>query len=149
MINRKVLAAFSAIMLACMTGCGGGGSERAALRGAVTFDGAPVESGVLALIPTAGTEAPSSGCEIKAGKYDIPQDRGPIPGKYRVEITAMRSSGTLEVKGVNGSTGGASGGGAVPKVEMFIPDRYNTKSALTIEITPGRNQQNFELKSKE
>ena len=146
-MNHRTVAIVGWILLNCVCGCGGGAIERASVKGTVTFDGDPVKDGMLELIPTGGTEGPSTGDVIKDGKFDIPKDRGPVPGKYRVQITATRSTGKVEVQGVAGSTGGLSGGGTVDKVEMFIPDIYNTKSTLTLNVESGTNEEDFELKS--
>jgi hypothetical protein len=146
-MHRRVIVIAQCILLSFMVGCGGASSQRAVVNGSVKFDGQPVETGMIALLPIEGTVGPSSGAEIKKGQYNIPKDRGPIPGKYRIEITATRSAGTIEVKGVEGATGGLSGSGTVNQIEMFIPDIYNTKSTLVEELKPGSNQKNFELKS--
>ena len=131
-----------------LAGCGGkSGPERAMVRGKVTFDDAPVEQGTIVLLP-ANSKGPSSGGPIQKGEFLLPAESGPVPGDYRVEIRATKQEGTVTVAGVAGATTGPSAGSTEPKIVMFIPDRYNTKSELTAKVAPGENELSFPLKSK-
>ena len=131
-----------------LSGCGrNSGPERAMVRGQVTFDGAPVEQGTIVLLP-ANSKGPSSGGPIQKGEFLLPAESGPVPGDYRVEIRATKQEGTVTVAGVAGATTGPSAGSTEPKIVMFIPDRYNTKSELTAKVAPGQNELTFPLKSK-
>jgi hypothetical protein len=135
--------------LLLLSGCGGkiSGPERAAVKGSVSFDGAPVEDGSIVFLPATGTKGPSSGGTIHNGAYEITTASGPVPGKYRVEIRAMRSTGTKVVKGAGGATEGPSSGGEVTEMKMYIPVRYNAESMLVADISLGDNQKDFPLKS--
>lgn len=144
-------------VLCSVPGCGGSAAGRSAVQGTVKFDGQPVSQGVIAFIPTGATRGPSTGAEIKAGKYQILADQGPVLGPHRVEITATRAGGATEVKGLGQgggpsgggpSGGGPSGGGSAAKIEMYIPEQYNKQSKLEFVIKAGRNEANFDLKSK-
>lgn len=150
MSGRRILGAICLAVLLCVTvGCGGSGLERATVKGTVSLDGEPIEQGVIAFVPVGDTKGSGGGAEIKDGEYSIPKDRGPSPGKHRVEITATRSTGTAEVKGVQGSTGGGpSGAGTAETLEMYVPAQYNSKSTLVFTVESGRNEENYELKSK-
>ena len=73
----------------------------------------------------------------KSGKYEIAAKRGPLPGRYRVSITANRETGRdVVVGGLKGS-----------ESEQFIPANYNVKTELEVEIKPGRNTADFTLTS--
>jgi hypothetical protein len=131
-----IMPALIAILIAAVGGCGSG-TQRASLSGQITFDGAPLATGVISLEPTGGTKGPSAGAEIAAGKYQIAANRGPLPGRYRVSITANRKTGRdVVVGGIKGA-----------ESEQFIPANYNVKTELEVEIKPGRNAADFTLTS--
>jgi len=136
------------LALGGLAGCTKSGPERAALEGQVTFDGKPVESGAITLVPTEGTTGPSSGAEIKEGKYSIPAESGPVPGNYRVEIIATRKTGKQITPMPGQAVGGPSGAATVDDIEMFVPPQYNRQSTLKIEVKSGANQEDFNLTSK-
>lgn len=121
-------------------GCGSGASGRSSVEGEVTFDGTPLEQGVVTLIPTDGTKSPSAGAEITKGKFVIPETGGPMPGKFRVEITANRKTGKVRDEG--------SLVGKIEVTEQYIPAKYNKNSELKLEVTPGAVKQSFALTSK-
>ena len=82
------LSALIALLIA-VTGCGGGDElNRVEVQGDVTVNGVPVKAGRVNFIPDQGTRGPASGSGIIDGKFVIPRDRGPVPGKYvaRVQI---------------------------------------------------------------
>jgi hypothetical protein len=60
----------------------------------------------------------------------------PLPGRYRVSITANRETGRDVVGGLKGS-----------ESEQFIPANYNSKTDLEVEIKPDRNTADFTLTS--
>jgi len=133
---------------AVLAGCGGStGPQRASVHGKVTFDGMPVESGTIVLLP-ANSKGPSSGGSIQKGEFTLPKESGPLPGEYRVEIRATKQEGTVTVAGVPGASSGPSAGGTEPKIVMYIPERYNTKSELKAKVALGDNDLPFDLKSK-
>lgn len=106
------------------------------------FDGHPVESGSIAFIPDGGGTgaSPASG-EIKDGKYAIDSERGPMPGKYRVEIIWKKKTGKQIP---NPSDPGTT----MDETKQVIPQKYNTKTELTVEIKSGSNKDvNYDLKA--
>jgi hypothetical protein len=128
-----------ACLFLLLAGCGGDGVPRAAVSGNVTLDGQPLEEGVILFTPLG--KGPSAGGDIKQGKYQLPQDKGPGPGSYRVEIRAYRATG---------ETVRDEASGTVEEVKVsIIPPRYNNQSTLAIEVKPaGPNEFDFELTSK-
>jgi hypothetical protein len=116
---------------------------RREVSGKVTFDGQPLAVGKIQFVPVdPGTEKtprlPASGT-IKDGTFTIPQEEGPVPGKYLVsissqparEVTADKEPGSL--------------GKAGPEK---IPDKYNRKTALETEIKDSENALTFDLVKK-
>ena len=109
-------------------GCGSD-DGRATVRGSVTFDGVPLDAGVIALVPEPGSSGSAAGGEIESGSYSISSD-GPLPGKYMVQITASRKTGQM-----------------VEQTEQYIPAKYNKNTELIVEIESGSNRCDFELSS--
>ena len=64
-----VAAAIAAALLIC--GCGGAGG-RQSIEGTVTLDGKPLEKGQITFVPQSGTQGPTAGAEIIAGRFAIP-----------------------------------------------------------------------------
>jgi hypothetical protein len=83
------------LALACLTlaGCGGDGMNRQRIKGTVTFQGKPVAFGAIFFEPTesVGKIAPTSYLAIRNGRFDT-QDKGPVPGKYRVVVGGQDQS---------------------------------------------------------
>jgi hypothetical protein len=66
------------------------GLARYALSGTVTMpNGQPAPAGEISFEPDSesGNQGPASLCQIKDGKYSLPQEQGIIGGKYVVIIT--------------------------------------------------------------
>lgn len=125
-----------------LTGCGHPGPERTSAEGQVTFDGKPLESGSIIFIPMDQTAGPSAGGSIENGKYQILAPQGPIVGSHQVQIRAFRKSGRMTPAGPQ------PGAAPSPEMEMFIPEKYNSKSTLEVVFDSGMNQNDFELKSE-
>ena len=128
------LLTFAALLV--LPGCGKE-SARLSIYGTITLDGDPVETGVITLKPAEGTKAPLVGGEFTRGTYKIAAANGPIEGKYRVEIRSPEESHE-EVVVYPGAPPGF-------KTIETIPEAYNTKSKLEIEVSKGSQEHNFDL----
>jgi len=130
LLNRPAAAVSVAILSVLLSGCGAGappGSTK--VSGNVTWQGAPLESGVITFRGT-GAEG-SAGAPIVKGQYSTEC----LPGSKRVEITANRTSSDKK-----DNLG-------MPLVEQYVPENYNTKSELTKEVKAGAtNVFDFDLK---
>jgi len=112
-----------------LVGCGDSGPPTAEITGLVTFDGKPVEKGGIIFRPTDGEAAARQG-DIVDGKYTL---EAPI-GSMKVEITGQRDTG------VDDGMGGT-------EWKQFIPEKYNTKTTLTADVSKsGEKVFDFELK---
>ena len=85
--------AAGALIAAGLSGCGlvGGpadGPPRAAVRGTVTVDGAPLPAGTVTFTPADGAAGPKASARVAGGEYVIPAAVGPSPGPHRVAIAA-------------------------------------------------------------
>lgn len=110
------------------------------LTGTVQLDGKLLAKGSIALAPIEGTPGPGGGGSITEGKYEI--KRGLEPGRYRVEI---RGTVALPDKKVRNAPIPSE---LVNEEVSVIPERYNSKSNLFRDVTPGANVLNFNLEPK-
>ena len=132
----------AAFCLAVLAGCGGSeGCPRLQLEGTVTLDGKPLTEGHIRFIPIPDTERAMVGAKISEGRFVIPAEKGALPGKFRVEIGSSRKTGRKVPGGVMGEL--------TDEYVQFLPERYNSQSHLTAEVTAsGPNRFEFALKSK-
>jgi hypothetical protein len=126
-------AGFVAVL--ALAGCGDAGSM-AEVKGKVTFDNKPVESGAIAFYPVDG-KAPTAGGAIKDGQYDV---KVPV-GLAKVTISAPKVVGKKKLYNTPNSPEGLITAEA-------LPAKYNEQSELQFEVKPGRNEKDFELRSK-
>jgi hypothetical protein len=127
------------VCLILVSGCGSG--SRVPLSGEVTFEGQPLSNGTIVFTPVDATAGPSTGCDIVAGKYQVPGEMGASPGVvYQVQITSLAKSGKFIANPFDPKG---------PPVELdanFLPVTYNTRSILKIKVVSGNNHVNFALK---
>lgn len=136
------LSALSRLLLSvavlALTGLGcSSASDRSPVQGAVSYNGEPVDDGGIAFMPE-GENASlfrATG-EIRDGRYDLDSKRGPYPGKYRVEIYWNKKTGR-QAKSSSGATR--------DERKQAIAVKYNERTELNVEITPGRNTHDFNL----
>lgn len=121
------LSAFLAILVA---GCGSG-ERLLPISGNVSFQGKPIEKGVIEFVPVDGTQGPSMGGSIKDGHYAVPRTHGAREnGTYQVRITAMKKTGKT-IPNIMVQNG--------PPMELednYIPAKYNRESTLKTTVTP-------------
>ena len=129
-----------ALASAFFSGCGDR-SGRQAIEGTVSLDGKPLEKGQISFRPQQGTASPSAGGNIAGGKFSIAPERGLLPGKFRVEITASRPTGEKAVAPITGKM--------VTIEEQYLPAKYNEQSQLEASVgSGGPNRFEFAITSK-
>jgi len=135
--SKSRLCMLTALCLA-IAGCSEG-SQRLPVGGQVRLDGELLTAGTILMTPMKA--GPVAGCDIKDGRFEMPKERGPGPGEYRVEITAYRPTGRkVYDSDFNVST---------ETLVSIIPARYNTQTELTAVVNEeGSNEFNFDLQSK-
>jgi hypothetical protein len=126
-----------------LAGCGGedDGLPREAVSGTVTFKGQPLDLGSISFRP----EGPSVLAEglIENGSYAISRDKGLVPGKYKVLISAR--AGPEPTRDMTVPPGPVTRPKRRPA--DLIPPRYNSASKLTADVTAGgKNVFDFDLK---
>jgi hypothetical protein len=112
-----------------LIGCGGGGvdekDQRHPVRVTVLLDGKPLADGQIDFVPVDG-RAPGT-AQIKDGQAEF----GSVAGKCTVEIAAFRKFGHMR------------------EPENYLPKRYNERTQLSAEVTPGgENVFTFKVTSK-
>ncbi|HSD25901.1 MAG TPA: alpha/beta hydrolase, partial [Vicinamibacteria bacterium] len=140
-------------------------ASRVALRGSVTLDGQPLPRGTVILTPPQGTGAPAViayvfGTTEGPGQFALPAARGPVPGRYRVEVRQdatrwssnsrdpvlrkmqekMRETGALEAADVEEWVAWARTRDFSPSIEgqrVYSRRRRGDAEEIVVEITPG------------
>lgn len=107
---------------------------RQPLEGAVTWQGKPIAVGTITLEPAEGQPAGAKAA-IREGKFSMPRESGPCPGKYNVWLRAFDHAG----EDVNG-----------PPPKEILPPQFRQAPAtqVTIEKVDDKksNTFNFDLK---
>lgn len=119
-----------------LVGCGDQELARSHVKGTVTFDGQPLDQGVIQFF-SVENKTPSSAASIKDGGFTAEV----YQGKMRVTVSSEQVVGKRKRYETPDS----------PMVDIKkerLPERYNSKSELTRAIGPGENTVDFELKSK-
>jgi hypothetical protein len=116
---------------------------REPISGTVNFDGQPLPKGTIQFRPASQAEATGSVGMINEGRFEIPRNEGPVPGKYKVQIDAREDSASTLAPGE------LPGSFNIPKKKVagLIPSRYNVRTELTQEVkSGGPNTFTFDLK---
>ena len=119
------------VMIASAVGCGAGNGA-VMVSGTVTYQSQPVEAGEIIFIP-ADTNLPSVAGKIEQGKYtcEVPK------GENQVSVTAFRE--------VPGKFDTSNPGQKNPLMEMYSPQKYNSKSELKVAVDAPKDDLNFQL----
>ena len=114
------------------------------VRGTVSYEGQPVESGQIRFHPIKDTRTPMWGAYIRDGQYEA-YGKGGVPvGTHRVEILAYRAKSDAARAADPPPSDPLLMG--VP-TDQYLPEKYNTKTELIITIEPGsgRVTRDFDL----
>ena len=125
-LNRRILLLVSVVI--AVLGCKGGNTIE--WSGEVTFEGDPVESGIVRFESVDGS-LPSTGSAIVEGKYSVRL----VAGEYRVEIVGMQAADPTIFDDYD----------ADPE-ELYQDLELGTFSE-TVQVT-GREVRNFSLEAK-
>ena len=140
--SRRALAHLG-LMLAVAGGVacrGDSGPARLPISGSITIDGAPLPSGSITFAPLDGPVAATA--EVRDGRFHADRSAGATPGRYQVEIVAVRPTGRrVPHPDLPRET--------TEEVRDIIPPRYNVATELTAEVKPGAdNEFAFALTSR-
>jgi hypothetical protein len=127
-----------AVGLVWLAGCGGGPAT-GDVSGTASFDGVPIEDGHINFIPADGKGSTAGGI-IKDGKYDA--KKVPV-GAMKVSVSGSKIVGKKKIYDTPNSP-------EMPLTKDFIPEKYSDmeKTELRYDVQSGRNEKNWDLKSK-
>jgi hypothetical protein len=121
-------------------GCRHEAPRRGRVLGTVTVDGVPLAKGQIRILAVTEGGVGTVG-EIVDGAYDIPPDRGPTAGTYRIEIVSLKLTGR-RVRNPDTDE-------LIDEFVNVLPARYHSASTLQIKYDPGGDPTfNFDLKTK-
>jgi hypothetical protein len=120
--------------LVWVTGCGPS-DGLVQVGGTVTFDGAPIPEGTIQFRSLDGDQK-AYAASILDGKYEARI----APGPASVEVRASR---VIEGKFVESNPGELD-----PVGEMYIPEKYNSRTELKITVQSNKTDENFDLVGK-
>src|SRR5262249_47401336 len=124
------------LALIALAACGGGdGLPREPVSGSITVDDEPLPLGSITFNPLSDQGVQSGGV-ISAGKYAIPREQGPTPGKYRVQISSA-STGAFSADQEARWGLPAQVSSPPPKRRDRIPPEYNAASPVEVEVKAG------------
>jgi hypothetical protein len=133
-------ASWGGILLATSLILAGCAEEKAAeVRGTVQLDGKPLETGSIQFTALDGS-VPTAGGGIKDGRYSV---RVPLH-----KMTAMKV--TLSSAKVVGTRKLFPDDPKSPEQKITaerLPAKYNEEGTLQLDVKPGLNEKNFDLKS--
>jgi hypothetical protein len=127
-----------ALALLLCAGCADG-PKRSEVAGKVTFQGQPLDEGLIEFHPLDG-QGTKSGALVYKGEYKIPRSKGLSPGRYKVTIVGGDGAPT---------TGNAEPSerrpGFVPGRTERIPPEYNTNSNVIREVKDSAHTFDFNI----
>jgi hypothetical protein len=130
------------LLLVCFALIGCGSGSRAPVEGSVTLDGQPVDGGTIAFVPEdykeGGVEHSIAKADIKNGKYSLDATNGPIPGKYRVDISWKKKTGKQVPDPDTGKQ--------IDEVTQVIPKSFNQNSPK-VDIKASGNKFDYAIVS--
>jgi hypothetical protein len=137
--TASLMLAVALIWLPFVSGCGPH-SDRRAVNGKITVNGAALDEGEIRFASVGGEKVSASGTHIENGQYQIPQEKGLRPGTYRVEISAPDKSKPAASYSAPGQPR------APATAQERIPAEYNTNSKKTVDVTAdGDNHFDFDI----
>lgn len=138
-LRHVVLSLAALLVLGLTVGCGDSEQDRFPVSGTVKLDGTALPQGTIEFHPADG-KGSMAGATIKDGKYEIPEEKGLLAGKYKIRISAAGKEMAIDPNAPPGE----------PKVAKDrIPPQYNVKTTLEETVAEGAdNVFNFDLKSK-
>jgi hypothetical protein len=125
---------FAIVMLGVFIGCSAD-TKQGSVSGTVTLDGQPLKSGNIRFVPADGQTA-TADAAITDGQFTATMP----PGEKKVSISAPKVTGKKRVYETPDSP-------MIDIVEELLPAEYNVRSTLTLNVAPGDQSKDFELKS--
>ena len=128
------------LFLAITSGCSNK-PQRIAANGTVSFDNAKVESGQIFFLPK-DESLPQSNAKIVGGRYQIAELNGLFLGSYSVKVLGYEETGNVT------DLGPLYDHRKQKERRQFLPEKYNRRSELSVDIVEGETTYDFELVSE-
>lgn len=126
---------------ASFVGCGPR-TDRLAIGGSVSLDGTPLDKGTIRFTTKGEGRLQTTGAMIQAGTYEIPAEKGLLPGTYHVELNSPDNDAKPVIVRAQ------PGGPGIPVAPDRIPPEYNVESDKSIEVmSDGENRFDFTIVS--
>ncbi len=136
-VYRQITGILAVLLTLAVGGCGAS-SERIPISGTVKYKGQPLTTGMITFSPKDSSKGTIEGAAIADGRYGFPSDKGLLPGAYKVAITASDASAAQVATDTPP--------GAPRRFKEILPERYNKKSTLNVEVSPtGKRTFDFDL----
>jgi hypothetical protein len=129
-------AAWGVFVVGLLGFAGCANDNKAEVTGSVRFDGKPVEKAILTFTPVDGS-TPTSGGHVLNGQYSSRV----YLGKTKVSISMSKVIGMKKLYPDDPNSK------EYPVTGEVLPARYNKESELFVDVKPGTNVENFNLKS--
>jgi hypothetical protein len=106
----------------------------------VSFQGKPVEFGMIRFIPTGETRTPPNAAYIKHGEYRVQARGGVAAGTHKVMIQAF--TGGVPQPTAGGDERGLEDDPIAGKgpAKQYLPPKYNDETVLSIVVEPGSKE---------
>lgn len=134
LMQKVLLTTLAMVFLVSFVGCGPS-DGLVLVSGTVTFDGEPISEGTIQFRALEGDQK-AYAAPILEGKYEARVE----PGPASVEVRASR---IIEGKFVESNPGEFD-----PVGEMYIPEKYNSRTTLKVTVQSDTRDENFDLVSK-
>jgi hypothetical protein len=134
-IRRTAWVGGLSLALLAVAGCSGDGMTT--VSGTIKHNGKLVESGAINFTPADG-KGPVTGGAIKDGAYSA---RVP-PGLMKVSISEAVVVGKKPIYPTKNSP-------EMPITKEGLPEKYNVKTELTLDVKGGTLEKNWDLETKE
>src|SRR5438067_9986853 len=137
---RRLVPWMAVVVATTAIACHQPASQRGRVHGTVTVDGVPLAKGQIRILAVTEGGIGTVG-EIVDGAYDIPPERGPTAGTYRIEIVSLKSTGR-RVRDPDTNE-------LVDELANVLPARYHSESTLRLvyELGPDKAYE-FKLQTK-
>jgi hypothetical protein len=117
------------VFLVALLGCDRGPAV-GTVKGTVTWEGQPVDGGLIKMVPADGLSQPAD-CILKGGEYSITM---PV-GEKKVEVWWTKGGGAKIDTASQGTE----------SVVALIPPKYNAETTLTYTVEKGTHTKDFAL----
>jgi hypothetical protein len=132
---QRILPCFLVGLAMILAGCGDGGPTLIPVKGKVSYDGKPLETGLVRFEPLDGKSASGKGGVIANGEYTALVPAGELLVKISSDkIVGKRKRYDMPDSPMDDVT------------EQVVPKKYNIDSKLKVNVQAKKDDLDFELK---